>query len=105
MRSLTREDLLDVIGCEAGRRPEAPAIADLEQYVVSSSRQPEALTIGFAPEARETLQAFVEAERRCCAGIAWSVSDGPVVSLRIEAGAEALDALAMLFESSHIEIG
>lgn len=103
MRNPPREDLLVVIGCEAGRRPEAPVIADLEPHVVTSSRQPEALTIDFAPEARETLEAFVEAERQCCAGIGWTVSDGASVSLRIEAGAEALDTLAMLFESEEIE--
>jgi len=103
MRNPPREDLLDVIECEIGRRPEAPVIADLEQHIVGLAREPEALTVSFAPEARETLEAFVEAERQCCAGIGWSVSDGPRVSLRIEAGPDALDALAILFESERIE--
>ncbi|HEY5639412.1 MAG TPA: hypothetical protein VIW01_05125 [Dehalococcoidia bacterium] len=100
---MPREDLLDVIECEIDRRPEAPVIADLEPHFIDISREQEALTVGFAPEARETLQAFVEAERQCCAGIGWFVSDGPRVSLRIEAGPQALDALAMLFESKDIE--
>ncbi len=105
MRNLPREELLDIVQCEIDRRPEAPVIADLEPHVVGFTRQPEVLTIGFMPEAREPLEAFVEAERQCCAGIGWTVSDGPDVALRIEAGADALDALAMLFESNHIEKG
>jgi len=103
MRKLPREDLLDVVQCDIERRPEAPLIADLEPHIRGVSRQPEVLTISFAPEARETLEAFVEAERQCCAGIGWTVSHGPDVALRIEAGAEALDALAMLFETKDIE--
>ena len=103
MRSLPREELIDVIECEIDRRPEAPVIADLAPHLIGVSRQPEALTVSFSPEARETLEAFVEAERQCCAGIGWFASDGPQVTLRIEAGADALDALAMLFESDNIE--
>lgn len=103
MRNPPREDLLDVMECEIDRRPQAPVIADLEPYFIGLSREPEALTVSFAPAARETLKAFVEAERQCCAGIGWFVSDGPQVRLRIEAGSEALDALAMLFESEDIE--
>lgn len=103
MKSLPAEHLLDVVACEIDRRPKAPAVADLEPHLVGVSRQPEALTVSFAPEARETLEAFVAAERQCCAGIGWFVSDGPEVELRIEAGAEALDALATLFVFKHIE--
>ncbi len=103
MKNPPREDLLDVVECEIDRRPQAPVIADLEPYFTGISRQPEALTMSFAPEARETLEAFVAAERQCCAGIGWFVSDGPSVRLRIEAGAEALDALATLFETEDIE--
>ena len=103
MRNLPREDLLDVVACEIDRRPAAPVFADLKPHVVGFSREPEVLTISFAPEARETLEAFAEAERQCCAGIGWFVSDGPQVSLRIEAGPDALDALAMMFEFSNIE--
>ncbi len=103
MRNPPREDLLDVLQCEIDRRPEAPVIADLEPHILGFSRQPEALTISFAPEGRETLEAFVEAERQCCAGIGWTVSEGPDVALHIEAGRDALDALTMLFKSGHIE--
>ena len=103
MRNPRREDLIDVIQCEIDRRPEAPVIADLEPHFVGLSRQPEMLTVSFAAEARETLEAFVAAERQCCAGVGWSVSDGPQVMLRIEAGPAALDAFAMLFESKDIE--
>lgn len=103
MRDLPREDLLDVVACEIGRRPEAPVFADLGPHVVGFSRQAEALTISFAPGARETLKAFVEAERQCCAGIGWTVSDGPEVALRIEAGPAQLDAFATMFKQEDIE--
>ncbi len=103
MRDLPREYLLDVVACEIGRRPEAPVFADLEPHVVGFSRQAEGLTISFAPEARETLKAFAEAERQCCAGIGWTVSEGPDVALRIEAGPAQLDAFAAMLQTEDIE--
>ena len=103
MADLPREDLLTVLSCEPERRPQAPVIGDLAPHVTGVSRGAATLTVRFRPEARATLEAFVEAERQCCAGIGWEVSEGPEVVLRIEAGPEALDALSTMFAPEDIE--
>ena len=104
MRKPPREDLLEVVGCEIGKRPaQAPTMSDLGPHVVGVERQSDAITIRFAPEALATLREFVEAERECCAGIGWSVTERPDVALRIEASPEALDAFAAMIQTENIE--
>ena len=99
MKDLPREDLLEVLSCDIELRPRAPVIGDLEPHVTGITRDDCALTVHFSPGAKETLEAFVEAERQCCAGIGWQVSECPDVALRIEAGPEALDALSLMFST------
>ena len=104
MRNPPREDLLEVVGCELGKRPaRAPTLDDLGPHLLGVRRESDAITVRFAPEALATLKAFVEAERQCCAGIGWTVSEGPDVALRIEAGPAQLDAFAALIETEDIE--
>ncbi|MCH7953635.1 MAG: hypothetical protein IIC25_07060, partial [Chloroflexi bacterium] len=66
-------------------------------------RQSDSITLRFSPEVLATLKAFVEAERECCAGIDWTVSEGPDVALRIEAGPAQLDAFAAMLKTEDIE--
>lgn len=104
MRPVPSEDLLDVIGCEIDERPTgAPGIDELAPFVRSVERVAGAVTVAFAPDARESLLAFVEAERQCCAGIGWSVQETPGLALRIEAGEPALDVINALFNQRHID--
>ncbi len=105
MRNPPREDLLEVVGCELGKRPvQAPTMDDLGPHLLGVQRQSDSITVRFAPEALATLKAFVEAERQCCAGIGWSVSEGPEdVALRIEAGPAQLDAFATMLQTEDIE--
>ncbi len=104
MRILPREDLLEVVGCEIGKRPvQAPTLDDLGPHLLGVQRQSDSITVRFAPEALATLKAFVEAERQCCAGIGWTVSEGPDVALRIEAAPAQLDALAAMIQPEDIE--
>ena len=104
MRDVPREDLLDVVGCEIGKRPvDAPTLDDLGPHLLGVERQAGAITVRFATEALAMLKAFVEAERQCCAGVGWTVSSGPEVELRIEAGPAQLEAFAAMFKQEDIE--
>jgi hypothetical protein len=99
VEDVPRADLLAVLACEIERRPRAPGIGELAPHVREVAREPGALAVRFAPEARAVVEAFAAAERECCAGIGWQLSEGPEVVLRVEAGAAALDALADMFRS------
>ncbi len=104
MRNPPREDLLEVVGCEIGKRPtQAPTMDDLGPHLLAVQRQSDSITVRFAPEVLATLKAFVEAERECCAGIGWTVSEGPDVALRIEAGPAQLDAFVTMLQTEDIE--
>ena len=104
MRNPPPEDLLDVVGCEIGKRPaNAPTLDDLGQHVLGVQRESGSITVRFAPEALATLEAFVEAERECCADIGWTVSEGPDVALRIEARPAQLEAFAVMIQATDIE--
>jgi len=104
MRNPPREDLLEVVGCEIGKRPaDAPTLDDLGQHLLGVQRESDSITVRFAPEALVTLKAFVEAERQCCADIGWAVSDGPDVALRIEAGPAQLEAFAVMIQATNID--
>ncbi len=104
MRNPPREDLLAVAGCEIGKRPvQAPTLDDLAPQLLGVQRQSGSITVRFAPEALATLKAFAEAERQCCAGIGWTVSEGPDVALRIEAGPAQLEAFAVMIQAEDIE--
>jgi hypothetical protein len=104
MRNPPREDLLEVLACEIGKRPaQAPTMDDLGPHLLGVERQSDSMTARFAPEALTMLKAFVEAERQCCAGIGWIVSEEPDVALRIEAGPAQLDAFAAMIETGDIE--
>jgi len=99
MREVPVADVIEVLGCDITVRPAgAPGIDALAAYVQAVERDDGSVTIRFAPEARETLADFVEAERHCCAGIGWHLGEGLDVTLRIEAGASALDFLNHVFE-------
>ena len=104
MRNLPPEDLLEVVGCEIGKRPsQAPTLDDLGPHMLGVERQSSSITVRFAPEALAALKAFVEAEQECCTGIGWTVSEGPDVALRIEAKPAQLDAFAVMIQPEDIE--
>lgn len=104
MRNPPREDLLEVVGCELGKRPaQAPTMDDLGPHLLAVRRESDSITLRFDPEGLAPLKAFVEAERQCCAGIGWTVSEGPDVALRIEASPAELDAFAAMMQTEDIE--
>lgn len=96
-RHIAGEDVLQVIGCELDQRPPAPGIDDLAPLVTQMQRWPGQLAIQFRPGSLATVQAFAEAERRCCSGIGWQVEEGPPLTLRITTSEAALEALVSMF--------
>ncbi|MEX0683226.1 MAG: hypothetical protein WD904_05915 [Dehalococcoidia bacterium] len=97
MKEVSTDDLIQVLGCDIDRRPDAPGIAELSPFVLGSERRDGALRVRFAPEARETLAAFVEAERLCCADVGWQIAEGPDVVLTIAASEAAVDMMQRIF--------
>ncbi|HUF53143.1 MAG TPA: hypothetical protein VMR52_05130 [Dehalococcoidia bacterium] len=98
MRPIPSEDILITIGCEIESRPaSAPGIDELAPFILSVDRTEEGIAVRFDGDARETLAAFVEAERQCCGSIDWSIADGPDVVLHIRAGEAALAVIGDLF--------
>lgn len=96
-RRIADEHVLHVIGCELDKRPQAPTISDLAPLVRSATRSPREYAVQFPAEAREAVEAFVAAERMCCAGIDWAVDVGRGVTLRIGADESVIDAISQMF--------
>jgi hypothetical protein len=97
------EDVLQVIGCELGKRPAAPTIDELAPLVLGVTRSSGELEVRFPAAARQSVEAFAAAERLCCAGIDWQVKVGQDVTLQIGSDELVLDAIAQMFPSNQIE--
>ncbi|TMG05596.1 MAG: hypothetical protein E6I09_04230 [Chloroflexi bacterium] len=98
-----RDDIIEVLECDLGARPTtAPGVDSLVPHVRGVARTTGALLVEFDEHAAETLSAFVDAERICCAGIGWEIERGPMLRLRITAGDGQLEAMASLWKSKPI---
>src|SRR2546425_10258976 len=86
-KTSAQEDIIEVLECDLGARPTtAPGVDSLVPHVRGVARTTGALLVEFDERAAETLSAFVDAERICCAGIGWEIERGPMLRLRITAG-------------------
>jgi hypothetical protein len=95
-----RDEIIEVLDCDLGARPKAaPGIGALLPHVRASNRTDGAIVVDFDAEAAETLAAFVEAERLCCAGIGWNIEGDAGLRLRITAGEAQLSAIQSLWKS------
>ena len=91
-------EIIGLLSCDIEARPGgAPKPSALAPHIRGVQRSPGAMTIAFAPEAFEDVEALAAAERVCCAGIGWDVQRDPVV-LTITASPAQLDAIARIFE-------
>jgi hypothetical protein len=70
---LERNDLLEVLNCELGVRPEAPGPDELARWFRSVRREGHTVEFEFDPEAAVAVQAFAAAEQVCCADLQWDV--------------------------------
>ena len=95
-----RDEIIEVLDCDLDVRPKAaPGIDALAPHVRGVTRTAQAILVEFDDRAAETLAAFVEAERLCCAGIGWEIERSPALWLRITASDEQLTALESLWKA------
>jgi len=98
MANERRNEIIEVLDCDLGARPKAaPGIDALLPHVLRASRTPVALLVEFDDQAASTLEAFVEAERLCCAGIGWKIERDRGLRLRISAENAQLSAIESLW--------
>lgn len=93
-----RADIIEILDCDLDVRPKAaPGVGQLLPHVRSATRTPGALLVDFDEEAAPTLEAFVEAERLCCANIGWEIEREPWLRLRISAEVAQMNAIESLW--------
>jgi hypothetical protein len=96
-----RGELIEVLDCDLGARPKAaPGIDGLLLYARRAARTPGALVVEFDEGEADTLAAFVEAERLCCAGIGWEIERDTGLRLRISASEAQLSVIESLWETN-----
>jgi hypothetical protein len=99
MSTERRDEIIEILDCDLGVRPKAaPGIDALLPHVRAASRTPAALLVEFDDQAASTLEAFVEAERLCCAGIGWEIDRTSGLRLRISATDGQLTAIESLWK-------
>jgi len=105
-RRPAQDEIIEVLDCDLGARPTtAPGVDSLVPHVRSLERTTGTLLVEFEEQAAETLKAFVEAERLCCAGIGWEIMREPMLRLRITASEGQLEAIESLWDSNaNIEV-
>ena len=95
-----RDEIIEILDCDLGVRPKAaPGVEQLVPYVRAARRTAGALLVEFDEQAGETLEAFVEAERLCCAGIGWDIQRAPALTLRVTAEEAQLQAIESLWKT------
>ena len=98
------DELIQVLSCEIGQRPDAPGPEQLAPFVTAATLTRETLVLRLHAAGREVAEAFVAAEQVCCSTIGWRLETAPQLTLRITAGEPQLKLLAGLVPSSiHIE--
>ncbi|MGH9203968.1 MAG: hypothetical protein ACRD2A_22300 [Vicinamibacterales bacterium] len=96
-----RDEIIEVLDCDLGARPKtAPGIDALLPHVRAATRTSGAVLVEFDDKAAPTLQAFVEAERLCCAGISWEIERTAGLRLRISATDAQLSAIESLWKAN-----
>jgi len=101
MSNVRQSDIIEVLDCDLGARPQAaPGIDALLPYVRGATRMPGAVLVEFDERAAHTLEAFVEAERLCCAGICWEIDRISGLHLRISATDAQLTTIESLWKQT-----
>jgi hypothetical protein len=101
MANMVRDEIIEVLDCDLGARPQAaPGIDALLPHVLRASRAPGALLVEFERQAEPMLDAFVEAERLCCAGIGWEIERDAGLRLRITTTGAQLSAIESLWKQT-----
>jgi len=89
-----RAEIIEILDCDLDVRPKAaPGVDQLLPHVRGATRTTGALLVDFDEQAALTLEAFVEAERLCCANIGWEIEREPWLRLRISAEEDQLTVI------------
>ena len=101
MATERRDQIIEILDCDLGvRLRAAPGIDTLLPYVRNATRTPKSLLVEFDDQAAPTLEAFVEAERLCCAGIGWEIERDRGLRLRISADDAQLSAIESVWKQA-----
>jgi hypothetical protein len=101
MANERRNEIIEVLDCDLGVRPKvAPGIDALLPYVLGASRMSDVVLIEFDDRAAQILEAFVEAERLCCAGIGWEIDRTSGLLLRISGTDVQLTTIESLWKQT-----
>ena len=91
-----KEDLLDVLQCDIGARPDAPTPNDLAPDLQAVSIEGDRLILRFEPSAGDAVRRFAAAECVCCGRMGWAVSETPhAVILTVSGTPAQLQIMAM----------
>lgn len=69
------QDILDVLQCDIGARPDAPTPDDLARDLRTAAIAGGRLVLSFRRSAVDAVREFAAAECVCCAGMGWEVSE------------------------------
>jgi hypothetical protein len=101
MTTERRHEIIEVMDCDLDARPRAaPGVDALLPYVRSAALMPGVLVVEFDDRAAGILEAFVEAERLCCAGIGWEIDRTSGLCLRISATDAQLTTIESLWKQT-----
>ena len=101
MTTQSRDEIIEILDCDLAARPmAAPGVDALLPYVRGATRTSGAVLVEFDDQAASTLEAFVEAERLCCAGIGWQIERDTGLRLRISADDAQLSAIESLWKQA-----
>jgi hypothetical protein len=97
MKRPAAADLIDVLACDIGVRPnDAPTFEDVAPYIREVRRDERAISVLFDKGGLRIVEALVAAEQRCCADLAWDLEREPDLRLRIGASPAQLDVLEQM---------
>jgi MerR family copper efflux transcriptional regulator len=89
------EDMLEVLQCDIGARPDAPTPDDLAPNLQSASIEGDQLVLRFERSAIEAVRQFAAAECVCCGGMGWEVSEtADVVVLTVSGSRAQVEVMA-----------
>lgn len=90
--------MLEILSREIDVRPAgAPTLDVLRARVRKVTLGPSALLLDFEASDLGLVEAFVAAERACCASIGWDIETEDGLRLRVSAPSEALAVLAEIW--------
>ncbi len=95
------DNSLKILACDISIRPgNAAGIADVLPYVRSKKVECNTVVIDFEEAGKSVVESFLEAERLCCTGLTWELSNANSrLRLRIAGTIEQITVIEQWFKS------